>query len=106
MRLSKSLPRGLVGLDANWPSAPVALTEASNQLREMYRLHLTRKFMRPLTPEDRAQVREGWGRMGRINLFIFDLGLSQFFYSTTIEQATISIYQYLCIHEVNLHIHS
>lgn len=55
MRLSKSLPRGLVGLDANWPSAPVALTEASNQLREMYRLHLTRKFMRPLTPEDRAQ---------------------------------------------------
>ena len=76
MQLSKKLPKGLVGLDANWPSAPVALTEASNQLREMYRLHVARKFMRPLTPEDRAQVSRTWsnGLSNDCRLKFYQLG--------------------------------
>lgn len=61
MRLSENLPPRLVGLDEQWPKAPAALHEASEILREMYRLDKARKFMRRLTPEDRTQV---GGRVG------------------------------------------
>ena len=56
VKLSQKLPRRLVGLDEAWPKAPQALVGASDLLREMYRTYLVRKFMRPLTPEDRTQV--------------------------------------------------
>ncbi len=57
MRLSENLPPRLVGLDEQWPRPPAALHEASEHLKELYRLDKARKFMRRLTPEDRTQVR-------------------------------------------------
>ena len=57
MQLSKSLPSGLVDFDDKWPSTcSLAFQDANQCLKEMYRLHLARTFMRKLTPEDRAQV--------------------------------------------------
>ena len=56
MQLSKNLPRVLVDFDQKWPSSPQPLKDASASLKEMYRMSLVRKFMRRLSPEDRAQV--------------------------------------------------
>ena len=55
-QLSQSLPSALVGFDAQWPKYPLPLKDAANGLKEMYRMTLVRRFMRKLSPEDRAQV--------------------------------------------------
>ena len=57
MQLSRNLPSKLVGYDENWPVSPQPLQEASQGLKEMYRMNLVRKFMKKLSPEDKAQVR-------------------------------------------------
>jgi myosin-1 len=53
-RLSERLPASLLTLDEQWPKPPPSLQEASDQLREMYRTHKARKFMKRLTPEDKT----------------------------------------------------
>ncbi len=55
-QLSKKLPPKLVGFDGNWPVPPPPFRDASEQLKEMYRMTLMRKFMRPLTVQQRAMV--------------------------------------------------
>ena len=56
MQLSRNLPTQLVGLDAKWQHAPHALQDTSDILKDIYKLHLARKFMRKLSPDDREQV--------------------------------------------------
>lgn len=53
-RLAERLPSSLLTLDDNWLKPPPSLQEASDQLREMYRIHKARKFMKRLTPEDKT----------------------------------------------------
>jgi len=57
-RLSKKLPPRLVGFDANWPMPPAPFREASECLKEMYRMTLVRRFMKPLKPDMREMVRQ------------------------------------------------
>ncbi len=58
MKLSRSLPSSLVGYDEKWPGTrSVALMDADQSLKTMYRLHRAGKFMKKLTKEDTAQVR-------------------------------------------------
>jgi myosin-1 len=53
-RLSERLPTSLLTLDDKWLKPPPSLQEASEQLKEMYRMHKARKFMKRLTPEDKT----------------------------------------------------
>jgi myosin-1 len=53
-RLSERLPASLLTLDEKWLKPPPSLQEASEQLKEMYRMHKAGKFMKRLTPEDKT----------------------------------------------------
>ncbi len=58
MKLSRSLPTTLVDYDKKWSGTRShALQEADQGLKEMYRQHKIRQFMKPLSQEDIAQVR-------------------------------------------------
>ena len=56
IQLSQRLPPRLVGYDDNWPSSPTPLKDASEGLKEMYRMSLVRGFMKKLTADDRDHV--------------------------------------------------
>jgi myosin-1 len=53
-RLSERLPASLLTINEKWLKPPPSLQEASDQLREMYRMNKARTFMKRLTPEDKT----------------------------------------------------